>query len=493
MWTQFTKIGSPLTSSATEDELSAYVAASTEFETPLAAATRVLVVGATGRVGRVLVRKLLLRGYKVSALVRAKPGAAAPPTHADVGLPESVRLFTGDVGDYDAVKAAVADTDKVVYAAAARTALTADLTRVDGDGPAVVAKALQDARNAAARREASAAPPPGAKPKVAERAEFERDWAVEHAGPDEAGPGPGRGRAARDAATDRASASVNDRGNLVFEGVVRSRGGYAQAGAPLPAACSLAGTEGLLVRVSADGAPYTVTLTTAAGAVFGARVVAPAKYANFRLPFTAFRPLSRGAPPTVDGADVARVGLRFAPPPPSADPAPGGGAFRIELDRVKALPGGGEPDFVLLSCAGAGVAASAASPLASTDDAPDAATAAAAADRIVSAKRAGEAALRRTGLGYVIVRPGPLLEEPGGYRALVFDQGGRVRQPLACADAADVCLKALHDPLARNKAFDVGYEYAPDGGLTNFELVAHLPDKANNYLSPALAVLEKNT
>jgi hypothetical protein len=234
-------------------------------------------------------------------------------------------------------------------------------------------------------------------------------------------------------------------------------------------------------------------VTTAAGAVFGARVVAPAKYANFRLPFTAFRPLSRGAPPTVDGADVARVGLRFAPPPPSADPAPGGGAFRIELDRVKALPGGDEPDFVLLSCAGAGVAASAASPLASTDDAPDAATAAAAADRIVSAKRAGEAALRRTGLGYVIVRPGPLLEEPGGYRALVFDQGGRVRQPLACADAADVCLKALHDPLARNKAFDVGYEYAPDGGLTNFELVAHLPDKANNYLSPALAVLEKNT
>lgn len=85
------------------------------------------------------------------------------------------------------------------------------------------------------------------------------------------------------------------------------------------------------------------------------------------------------------------------------------------------------------------------------------------------------------------------MEEPGGYRALVFDQGRRLTSPLSCADAADVCLKALHDPVARNKAFDVAYEAAGPDGLANFELVAHLPDKANNYLSPALAGLEKNT
>ena len=35
--------------------------------------TRVLVVGATGRVGRIVVRKLLLRGYTVRALVRGHP------------------------------------------------------------------------------------------------------------------------------------------------------------------------------------------------------------------------------------------------------------------------------------------------------------------------------------------------------------------------------------------------------------------------------------
>ncbi len=38
-----------------------------EYESPDAPSTTVLVTGATGRVGRVLVRKLLLRGYKVGA------------------------------------------------------------------------------------------------------------------------------------------------------------------------------------------------------------------------------------------------------------------------------------------------------------------------------------------------------------------------------------------------------------------------------------------
>lgn len=54
-------------------------------------------------------------------------------------------------------------------------------------------------------------------------------------------------------------------------------------------------------------------------------------------------------------------------------------------------------------------------------------------------------------------------------------------------------LQALHDPLARNKTFEVCAEYAASRGLEMYELVAHLPDKSNNYLSPALATLEKNT
>ncbi len=55
--------------------------------------------------------------------------------------------------------------------------------------------------------------------------------------------------------------------------------------------------------------------------------------------------------------------------------------------------------------------------------------------------RRGEEVVRATGLGYTIVRPGPLQEEPGGYKALVFDQGNRITEPISIADVADVALK----------------------------------------------------
>lgn len=35
---------------------------------------------------------------------------------------------------------------------------------------------------------------------------------------------------------------------------------------------------------------------------------------------------------------------------------------------------------------------------------------------------AGESVLKNTGLGYTVIRAGPLMEEPGGYKALIFDQ-----------------------------------------------------------------------
>lgn len=58
------------------------------------------------RVGRILVRKLLLRGYPVTVLVR--PGSADKDK-----FPESVKVVEGDVGDYATVKAAMRNVDKV--------------------------------------------------------------------------------------------------------------------------------------------------------------------------------------------------------------------------------------------------------------------------------------------------------------------------------------------------------------------------------------------
>ncbi len=46
---------------------------------------------------------------------------------------------------------------------------------------------------------------------------------------------------------------------------------------------------------------------------------------------------------------------------------------------------------------------------------------------------------------------------------------------------------------ARNKTFDVCYEYEPDEGLQMYELVASIPGTGGAYLAPALSSLQKNT
>nr|GEX58190.1 hypothetical protein [Tanacetum cinerariifolium] len=105
---------------------------------------------------------------------------------------------------------------------------------------------------------------------------------------------------------------------------------------------------------------------------------------------------------------------------------------------------------------------------------------------------AGEDSLRRSGIGYTIIRPGPLMEEPGGQRALIFDQGNRISQGISCADVADICVKALHDSTARNKSFDVCYEYVAEPGKELYELVTHenmLPQRLSSMQVSLLILL----
>ncbi|KAK9843775.1 hypothetical protein WJX81_005781 [Elliptochloris bilobata] len=528
VWQQFTKLSGPVGSSALDDVFNRMAAGKDEFETPQAAVTRVLVAGATGRVGRVLVRKLLLRGYKVKALAREHGGQDnAKP------LPPAVEVVTGDVGDEAACLRAVQGVDKVVFCAAARTPLTVDVRRVEELGVANLASALQNWKHVQAQKagmvqrtakrtlnwkhvqaQKAGTVQRTAKRTLADDSRFETAWSVEHvgAGAEERTETWGSmvKKRYQPPVRDRALTSLNDRRNLIFEGEVHSRGGYAQVGTQLRPedAEALAGCEGLVLRLAGDGQAYSVLLTTDDGTAYSARMTVPIAFTNLRVPFSAFRPASYFAfdsdapdlPALLDPARVASLSLRYEPArrslpavlmPGESGSASGGNAgspFRLEIDRIKALPGGDEADFILVSCAGAGAGAGDDSGVAGGNGVMRPATSVA-----LAAKRRGEAALRNCGLGYTVVRPGPLMEEPGGYKALVFDQGERITQGISCADVADICLKALHDPVARNKTFEVCYEYTPEAGLEMYELVAHLPDKANNYLGPALAVLEKNT
>jgi hypothetical protein len=66
-------------------------------------------------------------------------------------------------------------------------------------------------------------------------------------------------------------------------------------------------------------------------------------------------------------------------------------------------------------------------------------------------------------------------------------------QGIGYADVADVCLRGLHEPEAVYKTFEVCYEPSADEYEAMYELAAHMPSRATNYLQPALAPLVRNT
>ena len=437
------------------------------------------------------------------------------------------------MGDAEAVARAVDGCSKVVMCARARSDVSSDVTNVERTGVGNLIKALLDGQNSAA---VAAKRRRGERNKITLfkfRGEHTLEGWAQDATTEAAQQGAGAGAAGtqgfrRVGLVKEAASTIApspEEGELDWSGYVFGRGD-AQISGPLSGVepRELAASDGLVLRCLGDGKRYSCVLKTEAvgGQAHWYAASFPTRMAwqPVRLPFNDFRPLEQGAPPLEPG-DVTRLGFRFemrAQPKKAGTPLGGEGAapsrgkasargkgafdpdeefrtllsaqqqsgvsaapepdtsnnFRLCVAMVKALPGGGEPDFVLVSCAGAGL------------DAEE-------AEKVVAAKRQGEALLRNSGLGYTILRPGNLLEAPGGYKALVFDQGGRISEGITCADVADVCVQALHDGEARNRSFDVCHEYTPAAGESRFELLAHLPGKGGSYLTTGLKGLAKNT
>lgn len=75
-------------------------------------------------------------------------------------------------------------------------------------------------------------------------------------------------------------------------------------------------------------------------------------------------------------------------------------------------------------------------------------------DNVLLWKLRGEDALRDSGVPYTIVRPGGLVNIPGGQQALVFAQGDTTSGRISREDVALICIAALNQPAAINKTFE---------------------------------------
>lgn len=103
----------------------------------LAGGARVLVLGATGTIGRATVTALCARGHDVVCYLR--PGAEA------TGLPEGVTLRRGDMAQVVSEGMRGARFDAVVSCMASRSGLPADAWAVDHDAHVVALEAAQAA------------------------------------------------------------------------------------------------------------------------------------------------------------------------------------------------------------------------------------------------------------------------------------------------------------------------------------------------------------
>ena len=75
-------------------------------------------------------------------------------------------------------------------------------------------------------------------------------------------------------------------------------------------------------------------------------------------------------------------------------------------------------------------------------------------DNILIWKFKGEEALRASGVPYTIVRPGGLVNTPGGEFSVIFAQGDTTGGRISRQDVALICIAALQEKSAINKTFE---------------------------------------
>ncbi len=226
-------------------------------------------------------------------------------------------------------------------------------------------------------------------------------------------------------------------------------------------AINLMGYEGIELRVKGDGQRYKFILRNEArwdGISYCYSFdTEKDNWINIRVPFDALIPVFRAktlqdAPafnPTYvyalqlmlskfeyDGA----LNPKFAP-----------GGFVLQIESIKAYGGVTKPQFIMISSAGV---TRPGRPGINLEEEPPAVRMNDQLGGILTWKLRGEESVRESGIPYTIIRPCALTEESGG-KALVFEQGDNIRGKVSREHIAELCIQVLEQPKACNLTFEV--------------------------------------
>jgi uncharacterized protein YbjT (DUF2867 family) len=229
----------------------------------------------------------------------------------------------------------------------------------------------------------------------------------------------------------------------------------------LEPAIDLSSYEGVDLRVKGDGKRYKFFLRDetrwdGVGYSYSFDTV-PGIWMTVRIPFAEMVPVFR-AKSVKDGKALATDKIRsfqlmlskfeydgelnpkFAP-----------GSFSLQVESIKAYGSAKLPQFVMVSSAGV---TRPGRPGINLADEPPAVRMNDQLGGILTWKLQGEESVRKSGLLYAIIRPCALTEEPGG-KALIFEQGDNIRGKVSREDIAELCVQTLEQPQAVNVTFEV--------------------------------------
>lgn len=418
----------------------------------------ILVAGATGGVGKRVVRRLLERGYKVRALVRNIEQARSI-------LGDSVDLVVGDITKTETLTPLVmANIQAVICCTAVRVQPvegdTADRAKyyqgvkfyqpeIVGDTPENVE--YQGVKNLveAAKKYLSATQEKIIFDFTNPSAELRNIWG-----------------ALDDVVMGGVSSSNMQLldNHAVFVGNVSTdnSGGFASVRTRnFQPAINVSGYSGIELRVKGDGQRYKFFLRTdtqwdGLGYSYSFDTVADT-WMNVRIPFTDFIPVFRAKTvkdaPSIDQNKITSLQLMLSKFEYDGvlNPHFSAGKFSLQLASIKAYGGENTPQFVLVSSAGV---TRPGRPGINLDEEPPAVRLNDQLGGILTWKLKGEDSLRDSDIPYTIIRPCALTEELGG-KELILEQGDHIKGKVSREDVAELCVQALKQHLACNLTFEV--------------------------------------
>ncbi|MCC5638993.1 CIA30 family protein [Nostoc sp. CHAB 5844] len=418
----------------------------------------ILVAGATGGLGKRVVRKLVQKGYQVRCLVRDLAKARSI-------LGNDINLVVADITKPETLNALVmANIQAVIGCTAVRVQPvegdTADRAKyyqgikfyqpeIVGDTPENVE--YQGVKNLV---EAAAKYLPAANEKLIfdfthPSTELKNVWG-----------------ALDDVVMGGVSSSNIQltENTAVFAGNVSTEnsGGFASVRTKnFDPPFNLSDFTGVELRVKGDGQRYKIFLRPDAtwdglGYSYSFDTVADT-WINIRIPFAELTPVFRAktvkdAPP-LNASRISSFQLMLSKfeYDGALNPKFTPGGFSLQVESIKAYGGKTLPKFILVSSAGVtrpgrlGINLAEEPPAVRLNDQ---------LGGILTWKLKGEDSLRVSDIPYTIIRPCALTEEPGG-QELIFEQGDNIRGKISREDVAELCVQALEQSKSHNVTFEV--------------------------------------